>query len=332
MAKAKKLKSGSWRVLVFDDKVDGKRVYKSFTADSKKEAEFAAAEFALNKKRIAKGNLTVSEAFDKYIEIKTPVLSPSTIVGYKKIRHSNLQGIMDYRVSQLTNDILQKAISNEAKTHSPKTVRNISGLLTAVLSVYLPDFKVRITLPQKVKVERSIPNDKDIKRLIECAKGTPVYVPILLAAFCSLRRSEICGINIKEDLNDNCLHIQRAMVINSDNEWVLKPPKSFAGDRFVEVPQFVLDELKNWDNKDLTPNILSKQFTKVKKKANFNFRFHDLRHYYASICHALGMPDKYIMRSGGWTTSSVLKGTYQHTFDKQQKEFNNIVFSHFEKI
>lgn len=37
MAKAKKLPSGSWRVNQYVGKdADGKRVYKSFTADSKK--------------------------------------------------------------------------------------------------------------------------------------------------------------------------------------------------------------------------------------------------------------------------------------------------------
>ena len=42
MATAKKLKSGSWRCLVYDCMEDGKRKYKSFTAPTKKEAEHGA--------------------------------------------------------------------------------------------------------------------------------------------------------------------------------------------------------------------------------------------------------------------------------------------------
>lgn len=50
MAKAKKLKSGNWRVLVPDYKdKSGKWHYKSFTAATKKEAEYAAAEFTHNR-------------------------------------------------------------------------------------------------------------------------------------------------------------------------------------------------------------------------------------------------------------------------------------------
>lgn len=46
MAKAKKLKSGNYRVLVPDYKDEnGKWHYKSFTAKTKKEAEYMAMEF-----------------------------------------------------------------------------------------------------------------------------------------------------------------------------------------------------------------------------------------------------------------------------------------------
>ena len=51
MAKAKKLPSGSWRCQVYDyTDTTGKRHYKSFTAGTRKDAEYQAAEYALNKK------------------------------------------------------------------------------------------------------------------------------------------------------------------------------------------------------------------------------------------------------------------------------------------
>ncbi len=56
MAKAKKLKSGSWRCLVYDyTDLDGKQHYESFTAPTKKEAEYLAAEFSLTKTTIPFG-------------------------------------------------------------------------------------------------------------------------------------------------------------------------------------------------------------------------------------------------------------------------------------
>ena len=76
-----------------------------------------------------------------------------------------------------------------------------------------------------------------------------------------------------------------------------------------------------------------KAFKRVLKNNNLpDMRFHDLRHYQASILHALGVPDKYIMQRGGWTTDSTLKNIYQHTMADKQKEFDDIAIKHFDSI
>ena len=48
MATAKKLPSGEWRIQKYIGKDDnGKRIYKYFTASTKKEVEYLAAEFCI---------------------------------------------------------------------------------------------------------------------------------------------------------------------------------------------------------------------------------------------------------------------------------------------
>ena len=54
--------------------------------------------------------------------------------------------------------------------------------------------------------------------------------------------------------------------------------------------------------------------------------------YSASIMHALGVPDRYIMERGGWSTDKTLKAVYQHTMSDQAQEFNKRIKSHFEKM
>jgi len=61
------------------------------------------------------------------------------------------------------------------------------------------------------------------------------------------------------------------------------------------------------------------------------FRFHDLRHYQASILHAMGVPDKYIMERGGWKTDSTLKNIYQHTMDAKRQEVEAEICRQFEE-
>ena len=80
MATPKKLSSGNWRVRVYDYTDESNvRHYRSFTATTKKECSYMAAEFSQNKSRIAAGDLTVAEAIDEYIRVKSEVLSHSTI-------------------------------------------------------------------------------------------------------------------------------------------------------------------------------------------------------------------------------------------------------------
>ena len=110
MAKAKKLKSGNWRCLVYSHTdPEGKRHYESFTAPIKKEAEYMAAEFTMNKNRMKDSrNWTLREAVDKYIDLKRPVLSPTTISRYESVRSHAFQDIMDISLRKLTRHRLSK--------------------------------------------------------------------------------------------------------------------------------------------------------------------------------------------------------------------------------
>ena len=96
---------------------------------------------------------------------------------------------------------IQTEINRLAKEHSPKTVRNYHGFISAVLSVFQPNLKIS-TLPQKVKNDPYIPSDEDVKKILECAKGTECEIPIILACY-GLRRSEICALTL-DDLEGGC--------------------------------------------------------------------------------------------------------------------------------
>ena len=63
-----------------------------------------------------------------------------------------------------------------------------------------------------------------------------------------------------------------------------------------------------------------------------HFRFHDLRHYSASIQHALGIPDAYIMQRGGWGSDTVLKSVYRHVLEDKTEQMNKIANGYFENL
>ena len=79
--------------------------------------------------------------------------------------------------------------------------------------------------------------------------------------------------------------------------------------------------------------MITQRFNHVLIQANVpHFRFHDLRHYGASILHALGMPDAYIMERGGWGNDGTLKNVYRHALEDQKKQLNDKVNKYFDTM
>ncbi len=337
MATAKKLPSGAYRCLVFDGKdASGKRVYKSFTADTKKEAEFLASQYLTDKdsRKKKKSDELFSDGVKRYITDKEAVLSPATIRGYRNIERMLLKDFPYFcamKKSDIEQEHIQNVINEISKTKSPKTVRNYHGLISAVMG---KELILDTTMPQKIMPELYIPADEEIKALIKAVEGTELEIPVLLGAFGMMRRGEICALNARKDIKGNTIHVHQSLVLGDDKKWHLKPPKTTSSDRYIEVPQFVIDKIKKAGHiTTLNPHSLSIMFQRVLERNNLqHFRFHDLRHYSASIRHALGIPDAYIMADGGWSSDKVLKAVYRHAMSDRKKEMSNKANSHFESL
>ena len=329
MAKAEQLPSGKWRVRA---KANGKQ--KSFTHENKKiaEAQAKAWQTGIVKTAQAQEKITLQEAYEKFIEIKKNVLSPSTILGYTNLRKTSFQDIMHLKLEQVDNVSVQRSVNMFAANHSPKSVKNAYGLFTAVMNMFMPDSHFNVKLPQKQPKEIYIPTDEDIKRLVQLSKGTSMYIPILLAAFGGMREGEICALT-KNDINGNFVTINKSMVLTPSKEWKIKPPKTVSSNRKVEMPQFVINALneKNGELVTLNPHVVSINFSKLIKNNGFShFRFHDLRHYYVSSLHSLNIPDKYIQAQGGWSTNHTMNTVYKHIMDTKKSEFSNKINAHFD--
>ena len=334
MAKAKKLPSGSWRVNQYiGTDENGKKKFKSFTAATKKEAEYMAAEYVMYRKSATGTNITVYTAIEQYIASKENILSPSTIRSYKNILRNKLKTIRDIKLSALTQISVQQAINQEAAISSPKTVRNINALLSAALKQHNISFE--INLPQKKKTEISIPTKEDINKLLSLPLPQDVYFAILLASCMGLRRSEICALTTQDfDFTNNKLTINKALVENDNLKYVLKTTKTYSSTRVLPIPQKVLDYISQMSFTDplmkRTPEALSIYFSKlVKKELNKKIRFHDLRHYYASILLSLNIPDKYAMDLMGHSSTNMLKTVYQHIMPDKKEEISNQINSYF---
>lgn len=335
--KKNKLPSGNVRIQVYDyTDVDGKKHYKSFTAPSKKEAKFMAMQWITGKANAASENLTVYDAVTRYIDAKRGVLSPSTIRGYEAVQRNYIKSyeLGRIKLNDLSNTSLQVWVSNISSKVSAKSVRNAHGLVSGALEMFHPDFRIKTTLPAKERPDLYTPSDQDIKTLLQHVEGKELEIAILLAAFGPLRRGEICALD-SSDIHGNMVDVNKSMVMGPDKMWHIKPPKTFGSYRRVEFPDFVIEKMKGIDGRIIkaTPDQVTHRFERAIRSTGLpKFRFHDLRHYAASIMHAIGVPDQYILQRGGWATDNVMKTVYRDVIDLETVRQTKKINKHFIKV
>lgn len=333
MPKAKKLPSGSYRCRVYaGTNADGKKIYKSITADTKKEAEFLASEFITKRKHVVEP-LTVGEAIDRYIASKDSVLSPTTISGYKKIRRNYLQEIMSIQIDKLTREHVQRAVNNDSRRVAAKTVISAHGLLAATLSMYNPDFVLHTRLPRKVKkLKNDLPTSEAVMR---ATAGTPVELPVMLAMCLCLRMSEVRGI-MKQDIDGDFLRIER-VIVTVDGQHITKTlAKTDATRRIEELPQFIKSMILEQPTEhatELTGKAIYSRFTRLMQKAGYSgVRFHDLRHISASDMHAQGISDRVAAERGGWSGTQTMQQIYQHSFSADRKAADRKMIDYYQRM
>lgn len=337
MAKAKKLPSGNWRVRVYSHtSTDGKKHYESFTASTKAEAEMMAAKFANDNDRKRVEDLNVKEAVQAYINLNEKTLSPSTIYGYHQDLN-RMEPIWSVRIRKITSRDIQGFISELVdKGLSPKTIKNTYGLLRSSLTFSGIDKNFMIHLPSTAKKTRSAPEDEQIIALYNNASDK-MKIAIALAAFHSLRRGEIAALKYK-DLKGNNLIIHSDMVWGIDNKWHYKSvPKTKSSNRTVYLPDSLVNLIGKGHPEEyilgINPNTLGENFRRLKKKLDIDIRFHDLRHYFASLAVVLGIPDIYTAQLGGWrNNSAVLKEVYQGNITSMSEAYARKISDQYESM
>jgi integrase len=336
MPKAKKLPSGSYRAQAYERTENGKKIYRSFTAPTKREAEYLASEYMSGRKKDV-ADITVREAMENYIASKEGVLSPTTVTSYNEILKNRFDGIAGVSLKDIDQIGIQAWVGALSKRGlGAKTVANAHGLLAAVLGVYLPDMKLKTKMPPKKKPSLYIPIDEEVTKVVQHAKGTELEVAILLGAFGPMRRSEICALT-SSDINGCLVSVNKAMVRGVDGKgWVVKDyPKTFDGFRDILYPQFVIDRIKGIEGRVYgnNPDTITNNFRRSLIRCGCrHFRFHDLRHYAASIMHSMNVPEAYIMKRGGWGDANTLRKIYRHTMDEKERESNAAINAYFEKV
>lgn len=315
--KIEKLPSGSYRV---------RKMYKgksySVVFEYKPTQKEALQEISkeLDKVKSTPERMSFAVAAEEYIDSKRNVLSPKTIKEYVGIADRMPDWFKKINISDMTQMDINRMVNHFSKIKSPKTVRNIHGFVSAVLSAFKPEMKIYTKLPQKLKIEPYTPSHDDVKKVLEYVKDTKYEIPFTLACY-GMRRSEILALTI-DDIDGDVVHINKALVKNEHNQWVIKTTKTVESTRDIIIPHEIAEKIREqgYVYKGY-PNSINNHLTEVQKKLGIqHFTLHKLRHYFASEMSSLGVPEADILKLGGWGTDYVMKSVYRHSMmDKEEQ-------------
>ena len=195
-------------------------------------------------------------------------------------------------------------------------------------------------------------NAQELKKLISVLKDDPLRVPVIIAIYCGLRRSEVLGLKWSAiDFENKQIHI-RHKVIEDDTEGTTKIVgvdllKNHSSYRTMPLLPEVEAELLRERNRQLErknklrsgysqkweeyvcvdalgdiikPQYFSEHFKIILKQNGLKeIRLHDLRHSCASLLVAAEVDMKLIQSYLGHSTISITADTYSH-LDSKSKE------------
>ena len=194
-------------------------------------------------------------------------------------------------------------------------------------------------LPQQIKPESKALNRQQIAKLLNSIDGDIIEIPILLALWLGLRRSEILALKWDDiDFDKNTIRIDEALVPNKENKLVPKTTKTTDSTRTLNLPLYIAEKFRALDHEgdrvfNISEGLLSKHFPRLCKNIGIGrFKFHDLRRSMATVGITLNIADKLIMARGGWNNTQTMKKIYQVALESDLNEADLLINNYFENL
>lgn len=321
LPKIKQLPSGAWHTRVL---IENRRV--SITKDTYDEcvAEYLALKNGVIEAKAAPGKRgkTLGDTLDKYIAARKGFKSPSTIYAYESYRKQRFQSMMAADVYTTTDEQWQAAIRREARSLSPKYIKNVWMLISAAIFEETGR-RPRVTLPEKEHNEKPYLDPDQIPVFLQAIKGESIEIAALLE-LSSLRRSEMLALTWdKVDFKNEIIYVHGARVAGDGGKLVHKKQnKNDSPRRTVPIIEPLMEALKAVDNKEgyvvnLTGGWICTRINEICSANGLpKVGNHGLRHSFASLAYHLQMPKKIAMKIGGWADDETMHKIYTHVAQK----------------
>ena len=303
---------------------------------------------------------TIAAFLDCWIEHMQGQVSPRSLERYAELCRNNIAPLLGAipltklqpaNISQAYAKALASGRRDGTGGLSPLTVHHMHRVLREALQQavrwqLLARNPVDAVRPPKVERKQMQTLDAEATVvLIEAARGTNLFMPILLGVLCGLRRGEITALRWRSiDLDRGQLSVTAST--EQTNRGIREKETKSGKSRTVALPSLIVDELRRHrvaqaegllaagvrltddhhvvareDGQPLQPRSLTHAFVKfVRGHGLAPIRLHDLRHSHATHMLASGVHPKIAQERLGHSSVSVTIDLYSHVLPGMQAE------------
>lgn len=311
-------------------------------------AEFVAGEAAIDH------DMPFSSYLVQWMEIARSTLKPNTAAGYASMIQNPIAPYFQQRgitLGGLQAVDIQMFYTSQLKRVSANTVIHYHAIIHRALKYAVKTDLIdvnpadKVERPRKDRFTASFYDGNEVNRLFQAARGTPLELPVMLAAFYGLRRSEVVGLKWDAiDFENKTIAIRHTVTACTEKgrriEVAADTTKTASSRRTLPlVPAFQtkLAALKEQQEKNrilcgrsyctdylgyvlvdamgnrLKLSYISTAFPALLKRNGLRpIRFHDLRHSCASLLLKNGVLMKQIQEWLGHSDFSTTANIYAH--------------------
>ena len=303
---------------------------------------------------------TIAAFLDRWIEHMQGQVSPRSLERYAELCRNNIAPLLGAipltklqpaNISQAYAKALASGRRDGTGGLSPLTVHHMHRVLREALQQavrwqLLARNPVDAVRPPKVERKQMQTLDAEATVvLMEAARGTNLFMPILLGVLCGLRRGEITALRWRSiDLDRGQLSVTAST--EQTNRGIREKETKSGKSRTVALPSLIVDELRRHrvaqaegllaagvrltddhhvvareDGQPVQPRSLTHAFVKfVRGHGLAPIRLHDLRHSHATHMLASGVHPKIAQERLGHSSVSVTIDLYSHVLPGMQAE------------
>lgn len=293
--------------------------------------------------------------FDDFVEVYYEELKNrirlSTFITKQNIIEKNIRPYFkDLQLSDITpkvvmrwqNKLMNKTYSREDKKYSPETLKTIHSQLSAILNHACKYYGLKMNaaaVAGNIKVEQKKEKEfwtfEEYSKFIDAISDkTLSYISYEILFWCGLRLGELRALTKADiDLEAKTINVNKSMqTIKGKN--IVTDPKTSNSIRVVDMPDFIVDELRNYmdhlykvgDDDYLFP--VSKSYMHhemdrgCKKSGVKRIRVHGLRHSHITMLIENGFSAKDVGKRVGHSAEKITY-LYAHSYDERGKQMAN---------